>query len=100
MHFDIDAAGTAFPIEARAYLEYRFFSVLSRFGADVFAVRVRLRDRSSQGETSRINCRVHVLLRPTGEAVVDARADRLYQAIDHGADAAGAAVDQLLAPAV
>ncbi len=46
MHFDIDATGTALPLEARAYLEYRLFSRLSLFGADVFAVRVRLRDRT------------------------------------------------------
>ena len=100
MHFDIDAAGLAFPIEARAYLEYRLFSVLSRFGADVFAVRVKLRDGSSGGEACAIDCRVHVLLRPDGEAVVDTRADRLYGAIDQSAAAAGAAVDQLVAHAV
>jgi hypothetical protein len=99
MHFDIDATGTALPLEARAYLEYRFFSRLSRFGADVFAVRVRLRDRASPGERSLINCRVHVLLRPAGEAVVETNADWLYGAIDQGADAAGAAVDHLVANA-
>jgi hypothetical protein len=95
MHFDIDATGTAFPLEARAYLEYRLFSRLSHFGADVFAVRVRLRDRVVAGGRSAIECRIHVLLRPTGEAVVDTRADWLYGAIDQGAEAAGAAVDQL-----
>lgn len=100
MHFDIDAAGTAFPIDARAYLEYRLFSRLGRFGPDVFAVRVRLRERLTSGEPSLIDCRVHVLLRPVGEAVVATSADRLYGAINQGADAAEAAVDQLLASAV
>jgi hypothetical protein len=99
MHFDIDATGTAFPLEARAYLEYRLFSRLSLFGADVFAVRVRLRDRGRVGERSVIDCRVHVLLRPTGEAVVDTSADWLYGAIDQGAEAAGAAVEQLCSTA-
>ena len=97
MHFDIDATGTELPIEARAYLEYRLFSVLSRFGADVFAVRVRLRDRASGGEQPLINCWVQVLLRPVGEAVVESSANWLYGAIDQGADAAGAAVDRLVA---
>jgi ribosome-associated translation inhibitor RaiA len=100
MHFDIDAAGTAFPIEARAYLEYRLFSVLSRYDADVFAVRVRLRVRRAHGAPSIVDCRIHVLLRPVGEAVVETQADRLYRAIDQGAEAAGAAVDQLVANAV
>ena len=99
MHFDIDATGTELPIEARAYLEYRFFSSLSRFGADIFAVRVRLRDGTSDGEQSIINCRVHVLLRPAGEAVVETSADWLYGAIDQGADAAGAAIELLAANA-
>jgi hypothetical protein len=99
MHFDIDAAGTAFSIDARAYLEYRFFSRLSRFGADVFAVRVRLRDRATDGQPSLIDCRVHVLLRPVGEAVVEASAAWLYGAIDASADAAEAAVDALVASA-
>ena len=100
MHFDIDARGTAFPIDARAYLEYRLFSRLSRFGADVFAVRVRLRDGASQGGQPVIDCRLHVLLRPAGEAIVEATADWLYGAIDRGADAAEAAVDQVVGRAV
>src|SRR6187551_2531943 len=100
MHFDIDATGTALPLEARAYLEYRLFSRLSLFGADVFAVRVRLRERAAVGQRSVIDCRVQVLLRPTGEAVVDTSADWLYGAIDQGAEAAGAAVDQLFSTAV
>jgi hypothetical protein len=100
MHFDIDATGTTLPIEARAYLEYRLFSVLSRFGADVFAVRVRLRNRASAGEQPLISCWVHVLLRPAGDAVVEANAHWLYGAIDQGAEAAGAAVDQLVANSV
>lgn len=97
MHFDIDATGTDLPIEARAYLEYRLFSALSRFGADVFAVRVRLRNHASGGQQPLINCWVQVLLRPVGEAVVESSASWLYGAIDQGADAAGAAVDQLVA---
>jgi hypothetical protein len=100
MHFDIDATGTPLPIEARAYLEYRLFSVLSRFGVDVFAVRVRLRDRASLGEPPLITCWVQVVLRPTGEAVVESSANWLYGAIDQGADAAGAAVDQHVANSV
>ena len=99
MHFDIDATGTALPLEPRAYLEYRLFSRLSLFGADVFAVRVRLRERAAVGQPSVIDCRVQVLLRPTGEAVVDTSADWLYGAIDQGAEAAGAAVDQLISTA-
>ncbi len=97
MHFDIDATGTALPIEARAYLEYRLFSTLSRFGADVFAVRVRLRDRAAVGEQPLINCWIQVLLRPGGEATVEASAHWLYGAIDQGAGAAGMAVAQLMA---
>jgi hypothetical protein len=100
MHFDIDAAGAALPIEARAYLEYRLFSELSRFGANVFAVRVRLRDRAATGERPRISCRVHVLLRPEGEAVVETSANRLYAAIDQGAEAAGAAVVECVGSSV
>jgi hypothetical protein len=100
MHFDIDATGTELPIEARAYLEYRLFSVLSRFGTDVFAVRVRLRDRAIHGEQPRINCHVQVLLRPDNEAVGEASANRLYAAIDQGADAAAAAVQQSVGSSV
>jgi hypothetical protein len=99
MHFDIDATGTVFPLEARAYLEYRLFSRLSRFGPDVFAIRVRLQDRASQAGKALVGCRIHVLLRPTGEAVVETSADWLYGAIDQGADAAEAAVDQLVGDA-
>ena len=99
MHFDIDATGTALPIEARAYLEYRFFSRLSRFGADVFAVRVRLRDRASRENGPSSTAVSTCCLRPAGEAVVETNADWLYGAINQGADAAGAAVDQLVANA-
>ena len=100
MYFDIDATGTVLPIEARAYLEYRLFSVLSRFGADVFAVRVRLRNHASDAGQPRVHCWVHVLLRPAGDAVIESSADWLYGAIDQGADAAGAAVDQLVTNSV
>ncbi len=97
MHFDIDATGTALPIEDRAYLEYRLFSALSQFGADVFAVRVRLRDRAGAGEPPWIHCRVQVLLRSRADAVVEASAHWLYGAIDRAAAAAGDAVGTLTA---
>ena len=63
MHFDIDASGIVLPREARAYLEYRLFSVLRRFDADVSAVRVWLHDDAAAAEQPRIQCRVHVRLR-------------------------------------
>jgi hypothetical protein len=94
VHFDIDATGAEFSLEARAYLEFRLFSALSRFGTDVFAVRIRLRDHAAVGAPPCIQCRVHVLLRPDSEAVVEASANRLYAAIDQGANAAEAAVDE------
>jgi hypothetical protein len=81
MHFDIQAIDTELSIEARAYLEFRVFSALTRLGASVFAVRVAVR-RDGEG----VGCRVRVLLRPAGEADLDVRADRLYAAIDAVAD--------------
>lgn len=95
MHFDIDATGTILPIEARAYVEYRLFSVLSRTGVDVFAVSVRLRDRAQLGREPLITCQVRVIVRPAGEAVVEATAGWLHGAVDEAADAAGAALGQL-----
>jgi len=100
MHFDIDATGTVLPIDTRAYLEYRLFSVLSRTGADVFAVSVRLRDRAQLGRQTLVNCHVRVIVRPAGEAVVEATADWLHDAIDQAAGAAGAAVGQLATSSV
>jgi hypothetical protein len=100
MHFDIDATGTVLPVQARAYLEYRLFSVLSRFGDDVFAVRVRLREGDHSGRKPLISCWIQVRLRPCGDAVSEASAEWLYGAIDRGADAAGAAVGQVVARSV
>jgi ribosome-associated translation inhibitor RaiA len=99
MHFVIEAAdGLEMPIEARAYLEFRLFSVLTRSNLDVFAVRVRVDRASPPGAPEEMRCRVQVLLRPDGELALERRAPRLYAAIDRVADALTAGADRPLRP--
>jgi ribosome-associated translation inhibitor RaiA len=93
MHFDIQAIDIELPIEARAYLEFRFFSALSRFGSRVFAVRVHVRGAPATRTAAGIHCRVDVILQPEGDVVIEARASRLYAVIDQVADSIASAVD-------
>jgi hypothetical protein len=93
MHFDIEAVDTGLPLEARAYLEFRVFSALTRLGAAVFAVRVEVRGLRTPAGADEIRCRIRVLLRPAGEIVLERRAARLYAAIDRVADAAAEVLD-------
>ncbi|HEY8548926.1 MAG TPA: HPF/RaiA family ribosome-associated protein [Vicinamibacterales bacterium] len=92
MHFDIDARGAELPLEARAYLEYRLFSALGRFGPAVFAVRVQLRSVAAP-EQPCITCQVQVLLRSGEEPAIEASGSYLYAAIDRAAELAEAAVE-------
>lgn len=95
MHFDIQAIGIELPIEARAYLEFRFFSALSRFGSRVFAVRVQVRGDPARRTAADIHCRIAVILQPEGDVVIEGRASRLYAAIDQVADRIASAVDSV-----
>lgn len=100
MHFDIEATNTDLPLEARAYLEFRVFSALSRFGSRVFAVRIAVCAMPAEGVTTEIRCRLNALLRPVGEAVSEARAERLYAAIDQLAEKAASAVESAIESSV
>lgn len=101
MHFVIEtAAGLDVPIEARAYLEFRLFSVLTLANLDVFAVRVGVDRVSPPAAPAEMRCRVQVLLRPDGELQLERQAPRLYAAIDRIAEALAAGAERPLRPIV
>ena len=71
------------PVDARvrAYVEYRMFSAISRFGSRCAQLDVRL-DSTQPG----IWCALTLDLKPAGRVRVRATADRLYAAIDRSAE--------------
>ena len=67
--------------QVRAYVEYRMFSAISRFGSRCGRLHVRL-----DSTQSRTGCALTLDLQPAGRVRVRATADHLYAAIDRSAE--------------
>lgn len=71
--------------QAQAYVEYRMFSAISRFGRDCVRLSIRLEESDSTSRGDRYRCHVTLYLTPSGRIRVRATGDRLYSAIDAAA---------------
>ena len=80
------------PAHVRAYVEYRMFSAISRFGASCIRLDVRL----GSTEVGTQFCAVVLELEPTGRVRVRVTADHLYAAVDQSADRLARGVERRL----
>ena len=79
--------------QVRAYIEYRMFSAMSRFGRRIARLSVRL-DSTHVG--NRYSCAVALDLTPAGRVRVRATADHPYAAIDQSAERLSRGVERRL----
>jgi ribosomal subunit interface protein len=84
MNIAIYGQGFEVKTQARAYVEYRMFSALGRFGRRCMPLRIRLEASDAQVGT-RYRCAAALDLVPRARVRARATADRLYAAIDQSA---------------
>jgi ribosome-associated translation inhibitor RaiA len=72
--------------QGHAYVEYRMFSAISRFGLDHARLRVHLKDDHAHYPAARYRCSALLEWAPAGRIRVRTAADRLYGAVDAAAD--------------
>ena len=89
MEITTRAVGFVLSDQGRAYVEYRMFSAISRFGGRNARLGVRLEAR---GVGVGFRCVADLSLDAATHVQVRARADRLYAAIDRGAERLARAV--------
>ncbi len=75
-------AREAVAAHVRAYVEYRMFSAISRFGDSCARLDVRL----AATEVGTQCCAVVLDMKPTGRVRIRSIADHLYAAVDQSAD--------------
>ncbi len=86
MQLDIRGSNVRLSQRMRSYVERRVGFALSRFGARVARVRVRLSDANGPGrEVDRV-CRVMTTVPGATPLVVEQRDPRLTLAVDHALD--------------
>src|SRR5688572_961144 len=72
--------------QVRAYVEYRMFSAVRRFGRACVRLNIRLEEPPRTKPGSRYRCSVILKLIPAGRIRAVATAGHLYAAIDAAAD--------------
>jgi ribosome-associated translation inhibitor RaiA len=93
MHIAIHAPEPVAP-QVRAYIEYRIFSAIGRFGRKCVRLSVRL--TSTEGR-ARHRCSLALDLEPPGHVRVGATAGHLYAAVDQSARRLSRAAERRLA---
>jgi len=93
METGVDPVGFVLTEQGRAYVEYRMFSAISRYGARNARLAVRLEAR---GLDVGFRCLADLQLDGTTHVQVRATADRLYAAIDRAAQRLARAVEHRL----
>jgi ribosomal subunit interface protein len=86
MNIAIHPQGVELPDQVRAYIEYRIFSAISRFGRRCVRVSVRLEECDVTQVRTRYRCAVALHLTPFGQVRVRATADGLYAVVDESAE--------------
>src|SRR5687768_11906767 len=79
--------------QVRAYIEYRMFSAIGRFGRKCGRLSVRL---GSTPVGTQYCCAVALDLKPAGRIRVRATADHLYAAVDQSAERLSRGVERRL----
>ena len=97
MDIAVHTHGLRIGARVRAYVEYRMFSAISRFGRRCVRLRVRLDESESERVGTQYRCSVTLDLTPAARVRVRATADRLYAAVDQSAERLSRAVEQRLA---
>lgn len=82
--------------QVRAYVEYRMFSAVSRFGRACARLTIRLEELDSKRTGPQYRCSVVLDLMPAGRIRASATAHRLYAAIDVAADRLASGVERRL----
>lgn len=91
MNIAVHAEGLTFTAQIRAYVEYRMFSAISRFGGRCVSLSVSLEESESQ-----YRCAAILYLTPSGRVRVSAAANRPYAAVDQSAERLSRAVARRL----
>lgn len=96
MNIAVHAQGLGTDGQVRAYVEYRMFSAVSRFGQRCARLSVRLEACESTHLATRYRCNVSLDLTPAARVRVRATADRPYAAVDQAAERLSRRVERLL----
>lgn len=86
MQIAVDAENFILTTQVRAYVEYRMFSAISRFGAACARLGITLDEREVFRTGARYRCSAVLDLTPRGQIRISATSDRLYAAIDEAAE--------------
>jgi ribosome-associated translation inhibitor RaiA len=78
----IHAPNLGFSRQGHAYVEYRMFSAISRFGLDHARLSIHLDEDDRAHSAARYRCSVVIEWAPAGRLRVRTRAERLYRAVD------------------
>jgi ribosome-associated translation inhibitor RaiA len=82
--------------QGHAYVEYRMFSAISRFGLDHARLRIHLDADHEAHAAAPYRCSVVLQWAPAGRIRVRARAERLYRAVDAAAERLANGVERRL----
>jgi ribosomal subunit interface protein len=98
MNISVRTPGIEVGADARAYIEYRMFSVISRFGRRCVRLSVRLEQHAPATDRAPYGCTVAVHLQPAQRIRIRASADRLYAAVDRCAERLSRGLERRLTP--
>ena len=96
MNIAVHAHGLKADAQVQAYVEYRIFSAISRFGRRCVRVSVRLEESESAQVGTQYRCAVTLEWTPAARVRVRATADRLYAAVDQSAERLSRGVERRL----
>jgi ribosomal subunit interface protein len=96
MNIAVEAEGLKFTAQIRAYVEYRMFSAISRFGGRCVSLSVSLEETESAQLGTQYRCAAILYLTPSGRVRVSAASDRPYAAVDQSAERLSRAVARRL----
>ena len=74
--------GSGLTTQVRAYVEYRMFSAMIRFGSACSGLRIRLEDSRTARMKAQYRCSAVLDLFPAARVRVRSSGDRLYGTID------------------
>jgi hypothetical protein len=97
MRIAIHASKLGLTRQDHAYVEYRMFSAISRFGLDRAHLRIDLDENDKSHAAAPYRCSVLLEWAPTERIRVRARAERLYRAVDAAAERLADGVGRCLA---
>jgi hypothetical protein len=96
MRIAIHAPKLGIARKGHAYVEYRMFSAISRFGLDHARLRIDLDEDHEAHAAAPYRCSVVLQWAPAERIRVRARAERLYRAVDAAAERLADGVERRL----